>query len=274
MLDRRQSGCRLGTRLQLGVVAMFASFVAVEARASVSVGSGTLRPGTGVSSMSESYNGSLLVEYFKAFLDDRDLDSFRNRVAARYNDGTLCRILSTSSDVAARRAAVLSLGILGGFDGCNAALGKALGDSDASVRGMAEDALWAVWFRADTPEHNQMLEKVRLAIGREEFVQAELMVTRLIADSPNFAEAYNQRAIIYFHQGRFAESVLDCQRVLSRNPYHFGALSGMAGCQLELKRPHDALKSLRRGLKLQPYHNSLRETIRALETQIEPDGLR
>jgi tetratricopeptide (TPR) repeat protein len=224
--------------------------------------------------MSESYNGSLLVEYFKSFLGDRELDSFRNRVAARYNEGTLCRILSISTDVAARRAAVLSLGILGGFDGSNAALGKALGDPDASVRGMAEDALWAVWFRADTPEHNQTLEKVRLAIGREEFVQAEVMVTRLIADAPNFAEAYNQRAIIYFHQGRFAESVLDCQRVLSRNPYHFGALSGMAGCQLELKRPHDALKTLRRGLKLQPYHNSLRETIRALETQIEPDGLR
>src|SRR4029077_17101655 len=102
----------------------------------------------------------------------------------------------------------------------------------------------------------------------------EVMVSELIAQAPSFAEAYNQRAIIYFHQGRFAESVQDCQRVLARNPYHFGAISGMAGCQLELKRPHDALKTLRRGLKLQPYHNSLRETIRLLETEIEPDGMR
>jgi tetratricopeptide (TPR) repeat protein len=222
--------------------------------------------------MAESASGALLVEYFKAFLLDRDLDEFRNRVAARYNEGTLCRILSASADVAARRAAVLSLGILGRFDGCNAALGKALGDSDAAVRGMAEDALWAVWFRADTPEHNQMLDKVRLAIGREELVQAEVLATRLIGDAPDFAEAYNQRAIIYFHQGRFAESVQDCQRVLARNPYHFGAISGMAGCQLELKRPRDALKTLRMGLKLQPHHNSIRESIRMLEAQIGADG--
>jgi tetratricopeptide (TPR) repeat protein len=228
----------------------------------------------GVSSMSEAHNGSLLVQYFKAFLRDRDLDAFRNRVAVRYNEGSLCRILSISADVAARRAAVLSLGILGTFDQSNAALGKALRDSDVAVRSMAEDALWAIWFRADTPEHNQMLSKVRLVIGREELVQAEMLVTRLIAAAPNFAEAYNQRAIVYFHQGRFAESVDDCQSVLSRNPYHFGAISGMAECQLRLKRPHDALKTLRRALKLQPYHTSLRENIRILETEIEPDGSR
>jgi len=224
--------------------------------------------------MSEAHNGSLLAEYFKAFLRDRDFDAFRDRVAARYNEGTLCRILSLSADVAARRAAVISLGILGSFDQSNTALGRALSDRDMAVRSMAEDALWAIWFRADTPEHNHILDTVRLAIGREQLVQAEMLVTRLIAAAPNFAEAYNQRAIIYFHQGRFAESVQDCQRALSRNPYHFGAVSGMAQCQLQLKRPHDALKSLRRALKLQPYHTSLRETIGILESEIEPDGSR
>jgi len=253
---------------------VLAAFVPFDLRAGVSVGSGTPRLEMGVSSMSEAHNGSLLVEYFKVFLRDRDFDAFRNRVATRYNEGTLCRILSLSGDVAARRAAVLSLGILGSFDQSNTTLGKALRDSDVAVRSMAEDALWAVWFRADTPEHNQMLEKVRLAIGREELVQAEVLVTRLIAVAPDFAEAYNQRAIIYFHQGRFGESVQDCQNVLSRNPYHFGAISGMAGCQLELKRPHDALKTLRRALKLQPYNTSLRESIRVLESDIEPDGSR
>ncbi len=48
----------------------------------------------------------------------------------------------------------------------------------------------------------------------------------------------------------------------------------MAERQLRLKRPHNALKSLRQPLKLQPYHNALRETIRILEAEIEPDGSR
>jgi tetratricopeptide (TPR) repeat protein len=139
---------------------------------------------------------------------------------------------------------------------------------------MAEDALWAIWSRADTPEHNQALNQVQLAISREQLDQAQVLVTRLIAGAPNFAEAYNQRAIIYFLQGRFAESVQDCQQVLARNPYHFGAISGMAQSQVRLNRPQDALKSLRRALKLQPHRTSLRETIRILEAQIESDGPR
>jgi len=224
--------------------------------------------------MSEAHSGSLLVEYFKEYLRKRNLDEFRNRVSARYNEGTLDRILAGSPDVAARRAAVLSLGILGSFEQSNAVLGRALRDDDLAVRSMAEDALWAIWFRADTPEHNQMLEQVRQSISREQLEQAEMLVARLIAVAPDFAEAYNQRAFVYYLQGRFAESALDCQFVLERNPYHIGAIEGLAKCQLNLKRPRDALKSLRRASRLRPHNRALRESIQELETQIESDGTR
>jgi tetratricopeptide (TPR) repeat protein len=251
-----------------------AALAPLETRASVSVWTQTPPLGAGVSRMSEAHAGSLLVEYFDLFLRDRDLDAFRDRVAVRYNEGTLCRVLTISGHVAARRAAVLSLGMLGSFEQANAVLARALRDDDVAVRNMAEDALWAIWFRAGTPEHNQALGRVRLAISRRELEAAEVLATRLITDAPHFAEAYNQRAIIYFHQGRFAESVRDCQSVLSRNPYHFGAISGMAECLLRLDRRKEALKMLRRALKLQPHHNSLREAIRILEAEIESDGPR
>ncbi len=195
-------------------------------------------------------------------------------MAARYNEGTLGRILAGSPDVSARRAAVLALGVLGTFDQSNAVLGRALRDDDVAVRSMAEDALWAIWFRADTAEHNQTLEQVRHAISREQLEEAERVVNRLIADAPDFAEAYNQRAFVYFLQGRFAESALDCQQVLSRNPFHIGAIEGLAKCQLSTNRPRDALKSLRRALKLRPHNSALRESIQELETQIESDGPR
>jgi tetratricopeptide (TPR) repeat protein len=256
------------------VICLWAVSVPFHARAAASSGIGTSDRGMGANYMAESHNGSLLIDYFKAFINDRDLDAFRSHVSARYNEGTLGRILSTSNDVAARRAAVLSLGIVGSFQQSNTVLGKALSDDDPVVRSMSEDALWAIWFRADTPEHNQMLSQVRLAISRDQLEQAEVLATRLIASAPKFAEAYNQRAIIYFLQGRFAESIQDCQRVLSRNPYHFGAISGMAQSQDSLNRPQDALKSLRRALKIQPHHPTLRKSIRILETEIESDGPR
>jgi hypothetical protein len=48
----------------------------------------------------------------------------------------------------------------------------------------------------------------------------------------------------------------------------------MAQSQLRLKRPRDALKSLKRALKIQPRHATLPESIRMLETEIESGGKR
>jgi tetratricopeptide (TPR) repeat protein len=235
---------------------------------------GMSRLGTAVSSRWEPETESQLNDYFRAFLNDRDIEAFRERVAARYTEARLCRIIAGSGAATARRAAAIALGLLGSFERSNAVLGHALRDRDPGVRKLVEDALWSVWFRADAPENNQALQQVLLLIGRGELDRAEMLATHLIEKAPKFAEAFNQRAIIYFQQGRFAESAADCERVLIRNPYHFGAISGLAQCQFGLDRPADALRALRRALEIQPYSEGLRETIRVLEARIGLHGSR
>jgi tetratricopeptide (TPR) repeat protein len=224
--------------------------------------------------MLEPHAGSLLIDYYETFLRDRDLAEFRDRVLARYTEETLCRVLASSPNANARRGAVLALGVVGSFDGCNAALGRSLRDDDSVVRTMAERALWVVWFRADAPENNQALEDVRLLVATGRADEAIERASKLIARAPRFAEAYNQRAIAYFSLGKFAESAEDCQRVLAYNPYHIGALGGLAQCQLQLDQPREALKTLRRSLKLQPHSEGLSDNIRALEASLESDGPR
>ena len=80
--------------------------------------------------------------------------------------------------------------------------------------------------------------------------------------------------LLLFIQGRFAESAEDCQRVLKLNPYHVGAIGGLAQCQIQLNQPHEALRTLRRAAKLQPHSQSIRENIQILEAQIESDETR
>jgi tetratricopeptide (TPR) repeat protein len=217
------------------------------------------------------FEDSLLAEYFRLLLADQDSDAFRDRVDARYSEGSLCRLLADSSGVTTRRAAVVALGSLGHFPRSNPVLGRAMRDPDPVVRRLAEDALWSIWFRADTPENNRALKQVLQLAGRGEIERAEALATRLIAVAPRFAEAYNQRAILYFEQGRFEESAQDCQRVVSLNPYHFGALSGLAQCQFRLHRPGEALDALRRVSRLQPYNMGLRDSIRRLEAELAQD---
>jgi tetratricopeptide (TPR) repeat protein len=238
-------------------------FDSVLRAASDGFSSKALRPG--VPSMPDPPAASLLVDYYESFLRDQDIEAFENRVLARYTEGTLARAVQMG-DIQTRRAAVLALGLVGGYE-VNEVVGRALRDQDPAVRSLADNALWAIWFRADSPENNATLEKVRALINRQRPDLAIELATRLIARAPRFAEAFNQRAIALFTLGQFEESAADCRRVLELNPYHFGALGGLGQCYLRLNRRTEALKTYRRALKLQPYSEGLREFVATLEAE-------
>jgi tetratricopeptide (TPR) repeat protein len=218
--------------------------------------------------------GSLLGEYFRRLLADGDMEAFRDRVESRYGEPALCRLVSDCPGPTTRRAAVVALGALGTFPRSNPVLGHALRDPDPVVRRLAEDAMWSLWFRADTPENNLALMDVSRAVGRGDLERADALASRLIVASPRFAEAYNQRAIIAFQQGRFADSARDCGRVLELNPYHFGAMSGLAQCQLQLDQPAQAIETLRRVSRLQPHNTGIKELIRRISARMALDASR
>ena len=221
------------------------------------------QPRNGAPGMPQPHAGSLLVRYYESFLRDQDVDAFRRGVSGRYHAATLARLLQ-AGDVASRRASVLALGLFGDF-GSNAAVARALRDDDPTVRALADNALWAIWYRADTPENNEALDQVRELIGRGRLAEATIQADRLIARAPDFAEAHNQRAIALYFGGRLAESAAECREVVARNPYHTGALSGMGQCLLRLGRRDEAIAAFRKALDIQPYNEGLRDLIAELE---------
>jgi Flp pilus assembly protein TadD len=214
--------------------------------------------------MSEPAKRSLLVNYYEALLDDEDVEGFRRRVRSRYSEATLGR-LCVGGDVTARRAAVVSIGLIGTMES-NAVVAASLADDDPAVRELAERALWSIWFRADSPEHNATLDQIAHQITRGQTGAAIELSTTLIARAPEFAEAYNQRAIALFAEGRFADSAADCRQVLELNPFHIGALGGLAQCYMRLGDRSRALATYRRASELQPYDLGLRQLIRVMES--------
>lgn len=215
----------------------------------------------------------LLVEFYNRLPqltpgDDEDLwtagaqdgmREFRDHVTSRYTEGSLQRLLQFS-EVRTRRAAVLALGFIGTMES-NAAVAACLVDGDLLVQRFAADALWEIWFRAGTDEQNLRLQQA-LCQRDDERVRGAL--DDLIKSAPNFAEPYNQRAIVHFRRGEFARSVEDCEAVLRLNPYHYGAASGMGQCFLRMKKPRAALRAFRQALEINPNLDNLRETIQAL----------
>jgi tetratricopeptide (TPR) repeat protein len=224
---------------------------------------------------------ALLVEYYNELPEPhgpnlkgwetrlrRALDKFRQKVAGRYTEGTLHRLLH-STDVLTRRATMLALGLTGTIKTSNAAVAAMLHDDDRGVRQLAADALWSLWFRGDTDGHNRELQRL---VGLRDNRKKQVGLDSLIGKVPEFAEAYNQRAILYFQSEDWQKSIADCERVLQLNPFHFGAAAGMGRCYMELGKHRQALKAFRNALRINPGLEEVKEAIRALENALGEEG--
>jgi tetratricopeptide (TPR) repeat protein len=197
------------------------------------------------------------------------LTAFRKQVSRRYTEGTLQRLLQTP-EAEARQAAVLALGLLGTMDS-NRWLARRLHDADDKVRQLASNALWAIWFRADSEDNNQELQRLARLRDRNKALSG---LNALIDRAPRFAEAYNQRAILFFQAKLYEKAIADCETVLALNPCHFGAQVGLAQCLMQLRRHKAALRAFRKTLRLHPTMEGVEETIRALESALGEEGSR
>jgi tetratricopeptide (TPR) repeat protein len=208
-----------------------------------------------------------LLVLYREYLDQQDSSAFSQQVAACYNSGTLQR-LARHANREVRRAAVLALGFVGGYD-ANQTLGHALLDNDRTVRTIAEDAIRTIWARAGSEiEQRELTVLVRLnaaELHKESLVRA----TRLIERTPWFAEAWYQRAVAHVALGRWVEAIRDCHQALEINPYHFVAATSMGQAYLQLQNPISALECFRRALRLNPGLEGVRVQVARLTRMVE-----
>ena len=169
----------------------------------------------------------------------------------------------TASDVDARRLGASALGETGTMADAPA-LVRALRDSDAQVRRLAEAALWAVWSRSGDDAIDYILE---IGVGQMRDGQLDASVetfSEIIRRRPDFAEGWNKRATAYYLLGEWRRSAADCDEVLRRNPQHFGALSGYGMIWLQLDEPTRALERFEQALAVNPNLESVQTTIDAV----------
>ena len=167
----------------------------------------------------------------------------------------------------ARKVAALAFGLVGGRC-CLPKLVPLLKDPDPVVAQMAEHAMWSVWFRSGNPDANHQVCRGTRALSRGDTEHAIRHFTRAIELDPEFAEAYNQRAIAKFLLERYDECIDDCRRAVELMPFHFGALAGLGHCYAHEGQLARALKCYERALALNPRLEDVRQTVQALREQL------
>jgi len=156
-----------------------------------------------------------------------------------------------SADAATRAEAVVWIANRGGpaDDGL---LHERLRDESAFVRSYAEQGLWLLWSRSGDAEIDRVMARgvEHMQAGRH--AEALATFSSVIARKPEFAEAWNKRATVYYLAGDYRRSLADCDEVLKRNPRHFGALSGKGRVHVALEQYEQAQGSFRRALEVNP----------------------
>ena len=217
--------------------------------------------------MKNNCHHPLLDSLYLRYLDDEDSAAFIATVSRHYITSTLQRLASGGQRLT-RRGAVLAVGFLGDYDS-TPVLGRALHDSDRVVRVLAENGIFELWCRDGIESQRHELRIILRLNNSYQFDEACERAGQLIDQAPQFAEAWNQRAIGYFRQGQYEEAASDCDQTLELNPYHFGAAVGMAHCYLETGEGFAALKWFRRSVELNPNLEAVRGQIEYLERALE-----
>jgi tetratricopeptide (TPR) repeat protein len=189
----------------------------------------------------------------------KDLPGLLQLLKTRWTKEQLKELLS-SHHTDAKKVALLALALVGQTC-CITELARQLRDGDPIINELAEHALWSIWFRAGTPEANHQLARGAMAMERHDYDHAIKHFTRAAEMCPDFAEAYNQRAIAQYLLEHYDESIADCRLAVERMPVHFGAFAGMGHCFAHQRKMPEAIESYERALAINPRLECIRETV-------------
>ena len=88
--------------------------------------------------------------------------------------------------------------------------------------------IWDIWSIADNHETQIIFDEANQFMDVGELDNAIELFTKVVKQSPEFAEGWNKRATVYFLKGELNKSISDIEKTLNLEPRHFGALDGLA----------------------------------------------
>lgn len=127
-----------------------------------------------------------------------------------------------------------------------------------------EDEIWNAWMYDGREEAEVALERAAADIAARRFDLAETRLVRLVRGRPDWAEAWNKLATLYYMMERDDESVAAIRRTLAIEPRHFGALAGLGEILRSQGEREPALLAFARALRLHPHLAGVRAALEAL----------
>ena len=136
-----------------------------------------------------------------------------------------------------------------------------------------EENIWHEWDKSGSAAMDHLLKRGVTAMQQGRLKVAVGHFSTAIDHAPDFAEAWNKRATVYYMMDEFGLSLADIQQALILNPRHFGAMSGLGSILEQIERKKDALAVYRRALEVHPHQEGVKNAVERLEAELEGTSL-
>lgn len=137
--------------------------------------------------------------------------------------------------------------------------------SNAFEASAIEQQIWQIWVEhEDSAAYELMLAGIRY-MNLNQSTAALDTFNRLIALAPDYAEAWNKRATLYYLIGDYPASEADIAETLAREPFHFGAISGLGLVSLAQGKYEEARRAFQTLLEIHPTMPGVRDQIRQID---------
>ena len=139
---------------------------------------------------------------------------------------------------------------------------------EASAKAI-EERIWAVWVVSRSDTTNLLMTRVKTAIEAQDTDLAIKLLDAIIKIKPDYIEAWNRRATLYYMKKDFGRSLADIREVLKREPRHFGALAGLGLILQDIGDDKQALEVYRRALAVHPKLQRIPDIVKTLQEKVE-----
>ncbi len=125
--------------------------------------------------------------------------------------------------------------------------------TDAGQAQPLANRMWEFWADAPNEQSQAVLDRGMTKRSSWDLAGAKSDFDTLVEYCPNYAEGYNQRAVVSFLSEDYAAALEDMNRALDLSPRHVAAMSGKALSLMGLGRMDEASRVLDQALKLNPW---------------------
>ena len=132
-----------------------------------------------------------------------------------------------------------------------------------------EARIWAIWLHTPSDTAALLMLRAKAAMDAQQMEVALKLLDAVVKLRPDYVEAWNRRATLYYLQNDYARSLADIEQVLVREPRHFGALAGLGMIMQDIGDEKRALDAFRKALAINPHLEKVPELVRTLTEKVE-----